>query len=249
MKKYLPTLLLLASAVDAQQITEASRISKMPIIDGDVLNDDAWNDVLEVTSFTQKTPDEGRNASENTVVKVAYTDEMFLVSVICYDSEPGALVISDTRRDSPLNNSDSFSFILDTFKDYQTGYLFGTNPAGIEYDAQITGGGEEVHQWVGESEAADGHGIALRHHRFDVGGGDGRFGRPESDGVDREDRRNAEGWVSEQGRAADFGFGVLLVGVDDLEGDESVAQGHGGGSVPGEGGRRPGGRRGWPARS
>ncbi len=33
--------------------------------------------------------------------------------------------------------------MLDTFKDYQNGYVFGTNPAGIEYDAQITGGGEQ----------------------------------------------------------------------------------------------------------
>jgi len=142
MKRYLPSLLILVSGVMGQQITEASRISKMPIIDGDVLNDDAWDNVPGVTSFTQKTPDEGKIVSENTVVKVAYSDDMFLVSVVCYDSEPNSLVISDTRRDSPLNNSDSFSFIIDTFKDYQTGYLFGTNPAGIEYDAQITGGGE-----------------------------------------------------------------------------------------------------------
>jgi len=142
MKRYLPSLLILVSGVMGQQITEASRISKMPIIDGDVLNDDAWDNVPGVTSFTQKTPDEGKIVSESTVVKVAYSDDMFLVSVVCYDSEPNSLIISDTRRDSPLNNSDSFSFIIDTFKDYQTGYLFGTNPAGIEYDAQITGGGE-----------------------------------------------------------------------------------------------------------
>lgn len=142
MKRYLPSLLILVSGVMGQQITEASRISKMPIIDGDVLNDDAWDNVPGVTSFTQKTPDEGKIVSESTVVKVAYSDDMFLVSVVCYDSEPNSLVVSDTRRDSPLNNSDSFSFIIDTFKDYQTGYLFGTNPAGIEYDAQITGGGE-----------------------------------------------------------------------------------------------------------
>ena len=42
MKRYLPSLLILVSGVMGQQITEASRISKMPIIDGDVLNDDAW---------------------------------------------------------------------------------------------------------------------------------------------------------------------------------------------------------------
>ena len=37
---------------------------------------------------------------------------------------------------------DSFIFIIDTFNDYQNGYAFGTNAAGIEYDAQITNGGE-----------------------------------------------------------------------------------------------------------
>ena len=39
---------------------------------------------------------------------------------------------------------DSFIFILDTFNDNQNGYAFGTNAAGIEYDAQITKGGENI---------------------------------------------------------------------------------------------------------
>ena len=45
-------------------------------------------------------------------------------------------------RDSPLDDMDSFIFIIDTFNDNQNGYAFGTNAAGIEYDAQITKGGE-----------------------------------------------------------------------------------------------------------
>ena len=72
-----------------------------------------------------------------------YSDEFFYLSVVCYDTESDGIIISDTRRDAPLNNTDSFMFLLDTFKDYQTAYVFGTNAAGIEYDAQITGGGEE----------------------------------------------------------------------------------------------------------
>ncbi len=143
MKKYFYTITFLVSIAFSQQITKATRSTVDPTIDGNVLNDPAWEDIPAVTTFIQKTPDEGKNASENTVVKVAYSDHTFFVSVVCYDSSSDALVVSDTRRDSPLNTSDSFSFIIDTFKDYQTGYLFGTNPAGIEYDAQITGGGEE----------------------------------------------------------------------------------------------------------
>ena len=142
MKKNLFTLLFLCSFLIGQNTTSAVKASSVPVMDGDVLNDPAWANVPEVTTFIQKTPDEGQSVSEKTAVKVMYTEKTFYVSVVCYDTNPGEIVISDTRRDSPLNNSDSFSFIIDTFKDFQTGYLFGTNPAGIEYDAQITGGGE-----------------------------------------------------------------------------------------------------------
>lgn len=142
MKKNLFTLLFLCSFLTSQNITSAVKASSDPVMDGDVLNDPAWANVPEVTTFIQKTPDEGQSVSEKTAVKVMYTEKTFYVSVVCYDTNPGEIFISDTRRDSPLNNSDSFSFIIDTFKDFQTGYLFGTNPAGIEYDAQITGGGE-----------------------------------------------------------------------------------------------------------
>ena len=142
MKKILFNCLFLFSFLTSQNVTSAVKATSNPLIDGDVLNDLAWNDVPAVTTFIQKTPDEGDSVSENTVVKVMYSDKIFYVSVVCYDLKPNEIVISDTRRDSPLNNSDSFSFIIDTFQDYQTGYLFGTNPAGIEYDAQITGGGE-----------------------------------------------------------------------------------------------------------
>ena len=132
----------LFSIILGQQVAPAGRATLTPILDGDIINDSAWSNIDAITLFTQKTPDEGQAISEKTVVKVMYSDKFFFVAVIAYDRDPNKIIVSDTRRDSPLNNSDSFSFIIDTFHDYQTGYLFGTNPAGIEYDAQITGGGE-----------------------------------------------------------------------------------------------------------
>jgi len=127
---------------NSDRFTKAYQAESAPIIDGDVLNDPAWESIPAITTFTQKTPDEGEPISERTVVKIMYSEKYFFLSVVAFDNDPNKIVISDTRRDASLNNSDSFSFIIDTFKDYQTGYLFGTNPSGIEYDAQITGGGE-----------------------------------------------------------------------------------------------------------
>ena len=126
----------------AQKTIDVNRANTIPIIDGIVIEDAAWTDVKAISDFTQKTPDEGFEISEKTIVKIIYSDQHFYVSVVAYDKNPDLIVVSDTRRDASLNNSDSFSFIIDTFKDYQTGYLFGTNAAGVEFDAQITGGGE-----------------------------------------------------------------------------------------------------------
>ena len=126
----------------SESIAPVVRSAKLPIIDGNVIDDEAWSSINPIISFTQKSPDEGQVATEKTAVRIMYSEQMFYVSVICYDSNPEGIVISDTRRDAPLNNTDSFMFILDTFHDQQNGFVFGTNAGGIEYDAQVSGGGE-----------------------------------------------------------------------------------------------------------
>ena len=119
-----------------------SEAKTLPNIDGEVINDEAWESISAIKTFTQKSPDEGNPSTEQTIVKIMYSEETFYVSVVCYDSEPNKIVITDTRRDAPLNNTDSFMFVLDTYQDQQNGFVFGTNAGGIEYDAQVSGGGE-----------------------------------------------------------------------------------------------------------
>ena len=115
-----------------------------PKIDGNVLDDPAWKNISQTTGFIQQSPYEGKQASEKTIVKIAFTKDHFYLSVVCYTNQTENIIINDTRRDSPLDDMDSFIFILDTFNDNQNGYAFGTNAAGIEYDAQITKGGENI---------------------------------------------------------------------------------------------------------
>ena len=133
-------LILFQTYLFSQNSTNATLATANPIIDGNVLDDMAWNNANVITNFTQKSPDEGEPSSEKTIVKLIYSAKFLYVSVVCYDSNPNGIVISDSRRDAPLNNTDSFMFVLDTFKDQQNGYVFGTNAAGIEYDAQVIGG-------------------------------------------------------------------------------------------------------------
>lgn len=127
-----------------EKLIIATKADIVPKIDGDIIGDPFWEKVISTTGFTQQSPDEGNPATEKTIVKIAYTKNHFYLSAICYTDQPESIIINDTRRDSPLDDMDSFIFILDTFNDNQNGYAFGTNAAGTEYDAQITKGGENI---------------------------------------------------------------------------------------------------------
>ncbi|MDC0928971.1 DUF5916 domain-containing protein, partial [Flavobacteriaceae bacterium] len=83
------------------------------------------------------TPNFGEPSSEKTEIRLAYTDRNLFISVVGFDSDPSKIVVSDSKRDADLNDEDSFLFILDTYNDFQNGFLFGTNSDGMQYDAQI----------------------------------------------------------------------------------------------------------------
>ena len=102
-----------------------------PALDGDVLGDAGLGRTSPpIDSFWQITPDEGQPASERTEVRVGYTNDTLYIGVVCHDREPGRIIVAESRRDSPLDETDSFQVILDTFRDGQNGFVFGTNPAG-----------------------------------------------------------------------------------------------------------------------
>ncbi len=155
MKKFLGVLLasLLVHCVAAQTIINSPDVSQRPtaqagtlekeiVIDGKVLNDEVWALIKPIDQLWQNKPNSGFPASEKTEIRIALTANTLYVAVVCYDKEPEKLVVSDARRDATLDNTDSFLFILDTYHDSQNGFMFGTNPIGIEYDAQVDNEGQ-----------------------------------------------------------------------------------------------------------
>lgn len=120
----------------------AIALENSPSIDGEVLDDAIWQAIDPLSDLSQAQPNFGQSASEKTEIRVAYTSSVFYVSVVCYDSNPSGLVVSDARRDADLDNTDAFLFILDTYKDGQNGFIFGTNSLGVEYDAQVDNEGQ-----------------------------------------------------------------------------------------------------------
>ena len=112
-----------------------------PVLDGR-LTEDVWMKVRPYTEFTQQDPDEGQPASQNTEVRLLMDDANLYIGVICFDADPSQIVVNQSKRDADLNETDSIQVILDTFYDRQNGFVFGTNPMGVQADGQVAGEGQ-----------------------------------------------------------------------------------------------------------
>lgn len=130
------------TVLSAQQVptTPAAPVSSAPVVDG-VLNDEAWGAAPPLSGFVQSEPGEGQPVSQRTEVRVLQDTEALYVAAWLYDSNPGSIVFGQTLRDASLNESDAFVVLLDTYRDRQNGFVFGTSPAGIEFDGQVAGEG------------------------------------------------------------------------------------------------------------
>ena len=64
-----------------------------PKIDGNVLDDPAWKNISQTTGFIQQSPYEGKQASEKTIVKIAFTKDHFYLSVVCYTNQTENIII------------------------------------------------------------------------------------------------------------------------------------------------------------
>jgi hypothetical protein len=119
-------------------VMQAYALETVPFLDGTVLGDPAWDGLVPASGFWQVQPDEGQAATQKTEVFIGFSGDALYIGMVAYDDNPDGIIVTDARRDSSLNDTDSFRVIIDGLLDRQNGLLFGTNPVGMEYDAQVT---------------------------------------------------------------------------------------------------------------
>jgi hypothetical protein len=127
----------LPGSVMAAPALDAARLDQAPVLDGKVGGDVAWAGLVPATGFRQVQPFDGEPASQRTEVYVGYTDDALYIGVVAWDEDPSRIIVSDSRRDSSLSDTDAFLVVIDGLLDRQNGFVFGTNAAGIEYDGQV----------------------------------------------------------------------------------------------------------------
>ena len=140
-------ILCLAGTGAAQRTTDglpevrAARIDEAPQFDG-LIDEDIWSGIAPATDFVQQNPDEGSLSTERTEVRIAFDDSNLYFGIICFDSQPENIVVTQNRRDGSLIDTDSIQLLIDTYNDGQNAFVFGTSPTGVEFDAQVTKAGQ-----------------------------------------------------------------------------------------------------------
>ncbi len=129
------------SPVLPRPVAHAVRVEAGPRFDGR-LDDPLWAKARVITGFAQHEPFDGRPATERTEVRILFDREALYIGARLYDSDPSGIVHGEVRRDANLKEQDAFIVVLDTYLDRQNAFVFGTTPAGIEHDGQVTKEGE-----------------------------------------------------------------------------------------------------------
>lgn len=136
---------LTAAAFSSESASEiaAVRFDTPPTIDGK-LEDPTWDSAAEVEGFLQVQPVRGEPSPVLTTVLLGYDDEALYIAFRCQDDNPQRIAASITNRDGEFASDDTLFVMLDTFHDGVSGYYFGTNLLGTQFDGTLANNGRTV---------------------------------------------------------------------------------------------------------
>lgn len=113
-----------------------------------------WETADSITTLRQREPNVGQYASERTVVRVLRDADALLIWVRAYDSDISMIRASEYRRDADLSGDDNIQVLIDGFHDRRGAFVFGTNPNGARWDAQLVDLDDVNPNWNGVWDVA-----------------------------------------------------------------------------------------------
>ncbi|MFN2636269.1 MAG: DUF5916 domain-containing protein [Gemmatimonadaceae bacterium] len=126
---------------DPRPVAQAALRQGSISIDGR-LDEAAWAAATPITEFIQSTPDEGKNPTQRTELRILYDNSAIYIGARMYDSAGAKGVRGGlARRDQMMNGdnsltSDRIAVVFDTFRDKEGRAWFELNPDGVKGDHQ-----------------------------------------------------------------------------------------------------------------
>lgn len=122
------------------------RASSVIKIDGKA-TEQAWQDAKTEREFHQVLPMDTSMAWVKTEVKLCYDDKNLYILFVNYDSLDGPLMVESMRRDFSFSKNDNDLVFIDTFNDLTTGFSFGSNAGGGQWDGLMSNGSNVDISW------------------------------------------------------------------------------------------------------
>lgn len=135
----------------AQKINASFRLNIRkatgPIIIDGIGDDKAWMDTDVAKDFYMVLPmDEGK-ANERTEIRMTYDDKNIYLLATFYHTLKGDYYVESLRRDFSFGKNDNFLLFLDPFNNQTTGFSFGSNAYGAQWDGTMYNGSTVDLNW------------------------------------------------------------------------------------------------------
>ncbi|WP_273566804.1 DUF5916 domain-containing protein [Maribacter halichondriae] len=153
MKKTLTILLALVVVTSAisQKKNEAFRLNirkaSGPITIDGVGDDKAWQDTDVAKDFFMVLPMDDGPANEQTEIRMTYDAKNLYLLATFYNSKKGKYFVESLRRDFSFGKNDNFLLFMDPFNNQTTGFSFGANAYGAQWDGTMYDGGRVDLNW------------------------------------------------------------------------------------------------------
>ncbi|MCP4883299.1 MAG: carbohydrate binding family 9 domain-containing protein [Flavobacteriales bacterium] len=115
-------------------------------IDG-IIDEEAWKETDVAKDFFMVLPEDKGKSQQLSEVRMCYDDKNIYLSAVFYNNIPGPYYVESLRRDFSFGKNDNFLIFIDPFNNQTTGFSFGANAAGAQWDGTMNNGGKVDLNW------------------------------------------------------------------------------------------------------
>ena len=126
--------------INEDYVLKIGKTSEKIILDGE-LNESIWELADVAENFSMILPQDDRKATQFSEVRMAYDDKNIYLAVIFFNNTiKGDYVVESYKRDFSFGKNDNFLVAIDPFNNMTTGFAFGLNAYGAQWDGTMYDG-------------------------------------------------------------------------------------------------------------
>ena len=143
---FLCLMLLMQTSFAQQKEIHVKWIEEEISLDG-MLDEGVWQETEVSTDFWQYFPTDSLQSSSQTEIKMLY-DSKYLYVGIKVIADGNDFIVPSLKRDFDARGNDNINLLFDTYKDGSNAFFFGSNSAGVQREALISGGGANYRDFI-----------------------------------------------------------------------------------------------------